>query len=386
MMKRFTILLLLFPALALSAQSLYNNGMTISIKQNTIFSVGENATNNGTIINNGSFLIAGAWINNGTYDAGIGDFTLNSSEEQIVNHNAQSFERLIIRGGGTKIFQADIVINDELTLSDGIMLATNNARLFIAPAAQITGGSESSYVAGPLYMNISPDLTYPIGTATTYLPVSMSNIDASSADVALGLEALSPNPISVFGEGEAHVIAEDYAWQLSAVNGTFNSANITLSIVDLPFILNMDDALVMQANTLQDEYISLGQSSSSGDNIQGTISGMDDATGSFYTIGYLNTGEDPESAISVINAITPARQDGKHDFLKILNIELFPNNQVFIYNRWGNLVFEAKGYNNDVVFVGESNTGSNQILNEGTYYYTIKADGEVINGFFVLRR
>jgi len=367
------------------SQSLTNNGMTISVKSNTIFSVGENATNNGTIINNGSFLIAGAWVNNGIYDAGTGDFTLNSPGDQIVNHNAQSFERLIIRGGGNKIFQADITINDDITLQDGVLMSTNGARLFISENAQITGGSSSSYIAGPLYMSIQENAFFPIGTTNTYLPVSLSNIDGTNA--ILGFEAISPNPVTTFDGADE--ISSDYAWQMTVESGTYNNAIITLPVVNQTFVENMEGVLVMQASSLSDSYVSLGQSNNSGDNISGEVTSESTATGAFFTIGYLadEEGDGALEAISVVNAITPATQDGKHDFLKIENIEQHPNNKVSIYNRWGDLVYEVGGYNNnDVIFTGETNVGNRRNLDNGTYFYAIEAGGEVKSGFFVIRR
>lgn len=345
----------------------------------------ENATNNGTIINNGSFLIAGAWVNNGTYDAGTGDFTLNSPGDQIVNHNAQSFERLIIRGGGNKIFQADITINDNINLQDGILISQNGARLIIGENAQVTGGSSDSYIAGPLFMYVNDDAFYPIGTSSVYLPVSLSNIDGTNA--LLGFEALSPNPIAAFNTTTIDQISSDHAWQLSVEQGPFNGALITLPIVNQTFIDDINNAFVIQSVGTDNTYESIGQSSSSGSGIMGEIVSAANGTGPYFSIGYLSELVSPNSAISVINAITPSTRDGKHDFLKIENIELYPVNKVSIYNRWGDLVFEINGYNNnDIIFTGESNVGSTKTLDNGTYFYAIEAGGEVKSGFFVIKR
>ncbi len=63
--------------------------------------------------------------------------------------------------------------------------------------------------------------------------------------------------------------------------------------------------------------------------------------------------------------------DGKNDGWIIENLELYPNNSVQIFNRWGNLVYEANPYQNN--WKGESNvsnTGNGQ-LPDGTYFYLI---------------
>ena len=47
------------------------------------------------------------------------------------------------------------------------------------------------------------------------------------------------------------------------------------------------------------------------------------------------------SCIAVQEIITP-NNDGYNDTWKIKNIELFPNAEVFVYSRWGKLVFHTK--------------------------------------------
>ena len=80
-------------------------------------------------------------------------------------------------------------------------------------------------------------------------------------------------------------------------------------------------------------------------------------------------------------------KNGKHDFLNIENITYFPENNVSIFDRWGNKVFERDGYDNaQVVFSGTSD--DNIELPDGTYYYVIdKNNGDKpLHGFIYLRR
>lgn len=72
--------------------------------------------------------------------------------------------------------------------------------------------------------------------------------------------------------------------------------------------------------------------------------------------------------------------DNLNDFWVITGIENFPNAEVTIFNRWGNMVFNASPYNND--WAGEVNKGVNVgdgsgTLPTGTYFYVIELnDGE----------
>ncbi|WP_375578532.1 HYR domain-containing protein [Marivirga tractuosa] len=84
--------------------------------------------------------------------------------------------------------------------------------------------------------------------------------------------------------------------------------------------------------------------------------------------------------------------DGINDTWVIGGIENYPDNEVIIKNRWGNIVFAMKSYNNTSrSFDGNANR-NNQIgageLPEGTYFYTIQLDSKEKpkQGFIVLKK
>ena len=63
----------------------------------------------------------------------------------------------------------------------------------------------------------------------------------------------------------------------------------------------------------------------------------------------------------------------------------FAGNEIVIFNRWGDVVFQAKPYQNN--WSGQNNTG--QSLPEGTYYYIFKLDlneGRIIKGDITIVR
>lgn len=70
--------------------------------------------------------------------------------------------------------------------------------------------------------------------------------------------------------------------------------------------------------------------------------------------------------IKIPNGFSP-NGDGKNDVWQLDMIYLFPNNEVEVYNRWGELLFYSKGY--PVPFNGQY---KGQNLPVGTYYYVIK--------------
>ena len=85
---------------------------------------------------------------------------------------------------------------------------------------------------------------------------------------------------------------------------------------------------------------------------------------------------DCEPELIIYNGLTPDG-DGLDDVFKIAGIEYYPNNSVEIYNRWGVLVYDIQGYDNqDRSFKGvsEGRTTIKQLDNlpDGTYFYILK--------------
>ena len=83
----------------------------------------------------------------------------------------------------------------------------------------------------------------------------------------------------------------------------------------------------------------------------------------------------------IYNAVSP-NGDGKNDVFEINGINQFPNNNVQVFNRWGDKVYSASKYDNDhVVFDGKN-------LPNGTYYYILdKGNGDkLLPGYIILSR
>ncbi len=81
-------------------------------------------------------------------------------------------------------------------------------------------------------------------------------------------------------------------------------------------------------------------------------------------------------SLCIFNGFSP-NGDGVNDTWVIKGIENYPNNNVQVINRWGNLVFEMDGYRGtwDGTWNGVS-------LPSGTYFYIVDlGDGRVFNGY-----
>ena len=78
--------------------------------------------------------------------------------------------------------------------------------------------------------------------------------------------------------------------------------------------------------------------------------------------------------------LTP-NDDGKNDYWYIGNVSDIQGSSVAIFNRWGTKMFETSNYDNDW-----DGTYNGAELPDGTYYYVIEHNGEILQGPITLLR
>ncbi len=84
------------------------------------------------------------------------------------------------------------------------------------------------------------------------------------------------------------------------------------------------------------------------------------------------------------SGITP-NDDGDNDTWFISGLEEYPENSVYIYNRWGDIVWQAKNYDNvNVVWNGRNTAG--EILPDATYFYLFQSGPKSMKGWIELTR
>ena len=79
---------------------------------------------------------------------------------------------------------------------------------------------------------------------------------------------------------------------------------------------------------------------------------------------------DTSKELVIFNGFSP-NQDGVNDFFKIKNIELYPNNSLTIFNRWGSRIFNTEHYTNaggwGAIYRGTK-------LPDGAYFYILEVE------------
>ncbi len=213
-MRRLIFILMVSGCGQLAAQGFYNNGAIVSISQGTILSIPDSIVNKGTLINNGQIIIAGSWINSGTYDAGTGQVNFDSDLDQVINHNAQSIEKLVISGGGKKEFLANIFVQQALTLDNGILVSKNGASIVRDQNVTITGGSYQSHINGPIERKGAGSWLYPVGNGTKYLPVTIAPVSDANAFGILTLHEITTETLTV--DNTLDKISNTRYWELAS--------------------------------------------------------------------------------------------------------------------------------------------------------------------------
>ena len=211
-----------------------------------------------------------------------------------------------------------------------------------------------------------------------------------------------------------------YTLMVTDTNGCLTSAGITLGSDGSPTANGTDDYATTPANTpveinaglndfgdISTIHIISGPSSGSAVNIGSGIIEYIPNTGFFGqdTIVYeicdslcsnlcdtalIFITVEEETTMDIPNGFSP-NGDGINDVFYIEGLEKYPNNDIIIFNRWGNEVFSAQPYNND--WNGKSVSGnlkvSGEVVVDGTYYFVLNLNepGELpVNGFIELRR
>ena len=79
----------------------------------------------------------------------------------------------------------------------------------------------------------------------------------------------------------------------------------------------------------------------------------------------------------IFNLLTP-NGDGKNDYWQINGIELYPNNEITLFNRWGDKINQYTGYNNTDKRWNGTNENK-EFLPDGVYFYIIKLNDQNAN-------
>jgi len=170
-------------------------------------------------------------------------------------------------------------------------------------------------------------------------PVTLVVTNSSGSNTITQQIIVNPSPVSAFSSSDSIVETGTSVWF------TNQSENDSIIRWQFPDGVSSSDSVTSHVFTTEGQHaVCLIATSASGC--------TDTLCKSFEIIS---------PGIFIPNVITP-NSDNLNDFFHIQNLQLFPNSQLEIFNRWGNLMYIDRDYRNDYSF--EKHPG-------GVYYYSL---------------
>lgn len=409
MEKFFSFLVSIITLTSGFSQGLYVSDGTMTVQNNATVTVEGDlfANTNGAVRNSGEVFVLNNIINN----SGDVLFLLDSSGTVVLYGNNQAifgtdstaFYNLYFDGNvaAEKDFQVASVILNELDLNDQV-LKTSDVRTYLLNPDPLSLYFNTGYIAsenlGSYFVratNQIDEYIFPVGRSDlfpSWRPITLTPSNNEDNLFEVRLSPYGPG-IDVSGVGatgaEGPFDLADKESNLGQLN-TLYYHNINRLEGNSPA-----DVLIEWSNA-DGEFKSLAQLKSTtfrklDENLFNTADlGLDKS----IKIENQNNFDhdvfvlaDLELEIQVPNGVS-VNGDGLNDFLIIENLSYFPENKLEIYNRWGDLVYQAQPYENN--WEGTSNVsslGGNQLVG-GTYFFVLQLDeqSDPIKGYIELKR
>lgn len=382
--KLYFIGILLLQSSALFAQ-IFNDGVKVFMDENSLLYVkGGYHHKAGEILNNGQMLLEdnGQWDNNSSNkvfnQSSTGTVIFNVNQLGFVG-NTTAFPHLIFRGNGNYLLRAKVEARLSLNLEDselqvfipeGLSLLNTNSQSLIRNKGFVntTLGADGSFLRS---MRANEEYLFPVGTGNLMRFVTVKPKDVNENTIAASFIDKDPNTAGYSRLSKSKSVTEindSYYHLLKRVGGT--------SGVDVAFHIPSSERFTSLAtwvkNTQWDKVLST--------NNQNNVALAPGLTKSLVhknadlplggNVAFALAQVTNAGSLELYNAFSPDG-DGKNDTWEVKNIDLFPDNDLKIFDRSGNLVFSAKGYNSSKFWDGQNATS-------GTYVYIlrVKIDGK----------
>jgi len=362
-----------------------NNGVDILVGQNAMLYIDAKFINNkGTILNKGEMVIGGDWENNDLntnvfHYLSNGSVTFTGRNVVFSGTALTTFPRLILKGDGTFVMNTDIdallsldLDNAELQTGDyRFRLANYDANTLYFNNGFVNTTAKGSFVR---WMKGSDSYLYPMGSSKlgikrfvglsskaapeSYVGVSFVDNDANNDGYSRSSKTAAVTDVN---EGYYHVISQLKGADLSLDVSFYTTAAEKFNGLVSWATKNQWDRLVPVV--FQDNAaITAGLSKSF---FYKTLTLGSDKS---IPIAFANVTN--ASPLNFYNAFSPDG-DGKNDTWEIKNIDAFPDNDLKIFDRSGNLIHRVNGYSSSKFWDGQN-------APSGTYIYIlrVKIDGK----------
>lgn len=425
-MKNFLLAIGAIGIMSNNIAQITNDGATIFVQAGAIVYSQDYVTNQGatgTIDNSGDIYVEGDWVNSapntGLINNSPGTVHLNGGNQMIDGNSETRFFNLELSGTSTvKTLNVNATVTDTLNLTDAELQTQVNRLAFLNPDPNAllwvpgSGFISTSVLGGYISRatNSTSSYIFPVGDdnfSSIYRAVQITPTGATPSEYAVALRKTDPtfatnSSINGLLAGFDVTIKEDalgdvnteYFHNIARVSGA-EPANVNM-YWNVPE--DGDFNAVARWSSLTNQW----------ENANFVLGPVGTNTAAFGSPDYVaNNGptalanfSDDVFALSTLNNtitipqfISPEVVDGFNDTWIIENIELYPENNVQIFNRYGVLVYEMDGYDN--TWDGKANAAKgvnvqigNGTLPSGTYFYILDLgieDLDVYKGYIQIR-
>lgn len=311
----------------------------------------------------GTATLTAAQVDNGSSDnCSIATMTVSPNTFTCANVGPNTVTLTVTdASGNTRSGTAVVTVRDQVgptVVTRPVTVQLNAAGTASITPAQINNGSTDACGIASVTVNPSTFTCANIGTNTVTLTVTdvNGNVSTGTATVTVTVD------FTTIGDND-----------LDGLPDNCDPDD------DNDGVLDTNDNCPRQANSNQadNDNDGLGDACDNDDDNDGILDGYDNCPFIFNPgqedIDKDGVGDVCDTVeINVSQAITPDG-DGINDTWFINNIQNHPNNSVKVYNRWGDLIFSKRNYQND--WNGSyANNGSNT-PDASSYYYQIDLDG-----------
>ncbi|MEX6625300.1 gliding motility-associated C-terminal domain-containing protein [Tenacibaculum salmonis] len=363
-MKLFTYLMVLIIPLSITAQTAFYNHGNIQIHDEASIAFHTNLINDGNFDDNNKGLVT---------------FYSDTEILTVSGNNKAIFFDVDIDTANDLELQTSLGITNDLSFINGKILTQRdnlNTSLDFINHNIYAGEDNLRHVDGYTSINGLNEFTFPIGDNNQLRPMILPTQSTKSTFLGAYFSE-DPNTPSTFGQSfltdQKQVFIENISkkefWDL---NGT-NATSITLTWnaqSDIPLITDAIDRLkVVGWSITENKWIDLGNANVIGDLNSGRITSNTFIPDNFEIITIASGFSDNNSVDT--NILFSPNGDNINDTLIFENLESYDNNNLEIFNRWGNVVYKTENYKNN--WSGES-TGrftlnTKDKLPTGTYFY-----------------
>lgn len=210
-----------------------------------------------------------------TYDGGTAPLVFSGGSNQnfdltgaagIFNNNIK-----LNKTTGNVTLQSVLIIDaggQSLALNGGVLVTTASNYLQIADGLTISGGSNSSYVSGPIRKVGNDAFTFPVGKNGTYFPISISAPGVVTDHFTAEFFDTDPHTYGSASDATIDHVSYNEYWTLDRTNGSSN-VTVTLSWNSLSEVLDLSTLKIARWNG--SAWKDHGNGGTTGNSSSGTI-------------------------------------------------------------------------------------------------------------------